>query len=1685
MTDGLDAGIAKASRQASDAFYTDASQEGSSRKLVSELEEKKKAISGFQKFYYDTQNAPTVTGIQSLSLDIAHSPFMKAIEWGAKNFKPIELFDELSGTRLIRETYTTDQLKYIGKSKDLSMWSRGVPEGIKEEGHTFFAYGHLFSENLDGGYNQIAGRFSLFSKAGIGSPNSFIENTIDNLSGRSFDPSHISNMLNGEGKDLESESPGGIRGKIARLTEEAGKSKDNPIQLRKLNRQIKLLQQQAFSLQGRQQAFLEMHSRLAGNKDKFSFRRLRQDLDLGYNVRGHSPLSKTYWSEGWNNFFRQFNPSEDLANERTMNEAMPFDVVRSFGFSRKDVADSLFGGLYRDPLKHDHVRDFNTGTVLLHHLFMRVNDSVAHSGLTGWAALSSASATSPASLIQNMMLKRALPAYAAFFYAGYANDTIGQMTGTRPTDGLSQHGEVLGLKWADYKDRHGWTQHIRHLNELSGGALGYIAHPFVDHQVGMSREELEEYNRSGVDPVRKGRWWSFGSSTPFRGERVMYFNPSHARYSKAGDIYKTDTLWGSADEYYANAALPTPTHPFAPLHHFITDRYHWEEKHLRDRPYPVSSPLFEPTTLHGVILNPTLGRILKPQRFMHEDEMPYIVHGPHRGERNPHYRGEIRELNQQIKDAAASREVTGFVTPSGSIQPMQSFGLPGSDRQVAAINEDIAQEASERDAGYTDGTVTGSYDESGSRAVVPHGSGKHQARQAIREANATIKQGAAAKRFTGGRMLEPIAPPGLFGNMDPNDPRIRRQIMSTNDPRYQAGLGYYSLTEIGGIYGFGTVSATGDLFANRPMLADAGRMTGFERTYWDRWNTGGMLPTPELSEAARRFMPHRFHSNSDYNPIRNTMAAWLPGSSGQDPAYFMDFLHGDPYVKIPNGEARLPGEAYERLHGIGSADLSLKLSQVGYDKSMMHAFLTGQHAPFAAFSEEVAERSADIQDHVIRSLRSQGLLIESNIPFQDDKHDVNGMIDAIVKDGDHRAVLDIHTLSDKRFGNLSAEGDARYREQLNFELGSLGMKNGQMLYVNRDTGAQKSIDVTFSQSMYNATLDKIKDTRRGVYSAIRHGDIPTGALYNDMTKFSILADVAPWSQQYKIYRDYLTHLDDRDLDPADRARIQEIKKEVTIRKKRFNMTPFKLRYSEVSDENVTVKNIIDSNTFTTLEHPDNPIRLAGVHIHSDEVAQEWLKHNIYQGAHLRIATATDPTRWVSKDSLHTIRAAVYSGRTQLNRAAISQGYGTAVDENDPAGLQVKYTAAEIRQGRWIERLAHMPIPFLHNKFMPVDSPLDLYKKTQVYGKDWQDWRHPFSDYIFPSFESFAQQGWPGLLGATVLGISMGTNIKSRLGLVGLGIGITEVLHEFRKTQPIPGYRRQERDIDEYFDVLKYVKYEGLYEKTRSWIKDHQHHDIGAIADSYQAQGEQRKRRIQVLKTEKRQLIVSGGAARHAERIKEINAEINSLQSYRKELNLSREDVLALQYRSMAETTLYGADSHGNLSKTMLAMDPKEREFFQAFMKAAGPEREQILKLVPNDERRFLEAAWGMKPEEKMPLTEYFKHHNLPGKDWSGWRADSSLDDYKLVVMKDEGVNLTSHGFWPQDEARVADMGLWDVHPGRSTEGDIKTQLHAALSGQGLRNIDINLIPNQVDSHMVHVNVRHSRKDQASQYQGNI
>jgi hypothetical protein len=272
-------------------------------------------------------------------------------------------------------------------------------------------------------------------------------------------------------------------------------------------------------------------------------------------------------------------------------------------------------------------------------------------------------------LINQLLLKRVLPAYLA--YTGLR--WLDYKTGHRASDaiaGLPLHANILraeltdfipGLrKVTDFYARNVPGPQYGPLALPAGGAfLGAALHyahvlqgrfqteavrkaalskygkvgaligaalmlPLLPGMIG-SRKTADELRRiySGEEeiPVRAGRWWEVGS-TPFWGGRIKYFRPHWYARMKARS--EAVSLWGSEEEYWRHHPLLHPIRAF-------THPYELEERNYWQRPYPVTSPAFSNVPLIGPILAATIGKIVKPPRYMHQGEWSpeeYTLYSP-------------------------------------------------------------------------------------------------------------------------------------------------------------------------------------------------------------------------------------------------------------------------------------------------------------------------------------------------------------------------------------------------------------------------------------------------------------------------------------------------------------------------------------------------------------------------------------------------------------------------------------------------------------------------------------------------------------------------------------------------------------------------------------------------------------------------------------------------------------------------------------------------------------------------------------------------------------------------------------------------------------------------------------------------------------------------------------------------
>ena len=557
----------------------------------------------------------------------------------------------------------------------------------------------------------------------------------------------------------------------------------------------------------------------------------------------------------------------------------------------------------------DNTNDVTLTTLLSYHMLNRLSTPLESIGL-GFSADNTKS-------IGNMAFafgaKRILPLIGLAYTASYLNFESENLFGTSFSQSLrnAQANFVLGTK-------------------TISGAIGLddkqkrsrMYNPIANYWLGeyKDKEEYLDYLENGYDPVRKGRWWNFGSASELRGGKISYWEPNKLRQSYSH--YKDVSLYGSVDEKWKHSLFPTLRHPLSPLR-YLTDPYWLEKKHYYDRPYPVSGKMFDEGTPWGVILNPTIGNIIKPQIRMHKDEMKNSLID---------VKSIIARRNKQIKDSSNEKRLIRISDSGFSNVEFDPYSMPSLNEAILSLSikdgqivnngfegQDYAESLpSIRDVSVNRSSVlTSAIFKTKNMLATSVDSTSLGWSETFIDSLASVM--ATASPNTGvalsiiasvNNKLKNPERKGIIkeqASLYQNpyieySEKIQNDFLSGINLNQQSEIlsdAIYSAKELSGMYGFlfDTIFPS----AHGYRLEQAGNMSSFTRAFWDE-NIGGV--GGDFMEIARRFFPHEDHNITDINPLRNTMPLWLPER----------FQTGDPYTKVTKGEARLPGAGYESLN---------------------------------------------------------------------------------------------------------------------------------------------------------------------------------------------------------------------------------------------------------------------------------------------------------------------------------------------------------------------------------------------------------------------------------------------------------------------------------------------------------------------------------------------------------------------------------------------------------------------------------------------------------------------------------------------------------------------------------------------------------------------------------------------------
>lgn len=1381
-------------------------------------------------------------------------------------------------------------------------------------------------------------------------------------------------------------------------------------------------------------------------------------LDRVKNVLGISEKRGGSWKQEITDLYDTIK--NFLSPERELDTQ-----ITSWGVVKRATYDNVVGKPLRALLRGDwreayklsilgagagDMRGVNTFQQMIHFIFERMNRNIRRSP-AAFLALPEQDVSTLGALAVNTMLKRILPlsiAYKMISYAFFESDKLTGGYGIKRQIGNTW--QAANLTLATVFDVTGVNKVLAHIGSLSPRRQVGDKHP------GMSRKELSHYYDQGIYPIRKGRFWPI-SSTPWVGGRVDYFAPPWSTQLKQPT--RNIMIYGSEEGAWKYSWFPTPRYPFAPLAR-IFDPYRIERINYYERPYPITGPLFSPHTPWGGILNATIGRIIKPPHRMHDEDM--------------------RRRGRQYIPSIYQNYYLRF-TPSGS-------------------NRLYARQLH---AGYTGNDIAGAVP--GGSPTFSSGDKIIAGRVFIHKVRGGVKIYNIKKKYS---HTIPIIKSDLLGDeykhikklsygipmsggthimapvRDYSEPLTEEQIKPRSPFNLGYGIrqGYYNWARMAGIYGFigGTIAEKFGFMpytgSRVPVLQHAGNIQSAERYYYEDLGIGGLDPFNfSVSEIGRRFLTHKMKMNLEYNPIPNMAPGWLPGED-----YFQNFRVGDMYAKIPRGEYRLPGKLYEELHNIDIFNTSVGPSILSRSKEDLYRYLTDQQFAATLRQEQIMESGTALHKKIERELIREGVAKEAEHEFRNKKYNIHGFVDVVAQSGQP---IEIKTVSSKELEDIIANGPREEHErQLAFYIDQLKQKSGKLLYVSRDDPSKRRVfEVKANPAVVREMLSNLQSVRAKIKEQVKNHAIPRGNLYPLIERLNILADVAPWSQEYHSVRKQISQIES--LSPEARDRVQKIRKIATERRRKYDFTRYKYAGKSVASHSVSIESMIDPVTFYAKGFK-HPFRLDGVKIKSSKRVEaiEFLKTRLYPGAGVRVTYET-PVK-VSNDTYNTIRVAIGTGGGDLGRQLVEKGLAEYTGTGTAAATHSRTSAIERTGMAVIERIAHAPGPW-HSKLWPWDTALEYYRRQKVMAPEWREWSKPYSHHIKPTIHSFGSEGaFTGSIVGGIMGALLASQGYRETGMIiGAALGGASAIYQSAATlvtgeKWIPKRAKDERELKEYFDMLRYVKYERLYTKYRGMVLSKYGYDIEKRISALEKAGKERmmlKRNLEEEKRKQKRLFSPGSE----EKIKEINARLREIKETSGITELSPLEAIAYQYRKKMKQTMYGADPYGPMQDVMAALPRDEKMFFTEFVTADENERREIWDIAPRYMRRFLAPYYGVKPPNKLNIKKYFRSHYLPKGDWEGWREDVDLEGVMMKTGESYGFKPEEIGYFPEEQIRYQDADSLDI---RKRGGDyynpqtIDVMLHRTLAALGLKTINYNVIrvPADTNTFDIKINISSNR-----------
>lgn len=1196
-------------------------------------------------------------------------------------------------------------------------------------------------------------------------------------------------------------------------------------------------------------------------------------------------------------------------------------------------------------------------------------------------------------IIDKLLFKRVLPASFLYTQLDWADDTFNLNENFQT--GLAN----IDLGFRKFTDATGLTDAFK-LAKMANPMAQYISGDYRPYQ---SYEERLDYYQNGKDPIRAGRYWVWGSSNEFRGSSISYWEDNSLKLAKSD--YKTEGIYGGYFNKWMHSPIPTLSNPLSPLIYALNP-YWLEEMHSEDRPYLESGPLFESNTLQGLILNPTLGEIIKPKRKYHEDRMWF----------GRDVKAVMYHMNQQIQEQSQDTRYLIFQNGRLGVYDFTAFDHPTANEYVQSGDQQYAPQAPmyASAADYVkyinpDGTVN---PEVASLQPIMSGTGS-----AISAMNNAIYSGSSPYTNPNGMYIQQRVRRGRpKGSLEEilNNADLYNNLMNSNGGRDYLDELQTTSRLLTGIYGYIGSSVFGR--DESKFIANAGDIDSFTRQFWDA-GVGGL--GGETAEIGRRFLPE-FSRRRRVNPLMNTMAdqhAWLPEK----------FYMGDAYTKVINGEARLPGAGYEAINQLHPD----QFASDGYgaiDRYKILADIAPNSPEYKYWKQIVKMMNSDEAKKVLQDT-------EEMVKHQGKKHDFFNYKflgkTTVSQDGHIEEVLSN--------GKFKIAGDDRLYQIAGVKFKENGFMSKQQLLQVIQPGQRVTMRIDDEERTDNpdapqapirAALflngENISDTLREVGLAEYDMDDSSAAgayaNYNTFGRiFGSAAELVTHAQIPILHSQFM-----RINDPLEEYRSDQLYgsgfsswEDIidTMLVPTFEQSKTSFVKDLVADSAYRYYKGINSRTLDNVSKSRLAVaKFASTYLDGPALAGEITGRFTFVGAN-----AVERKEKLSRAFRFAGNAFAMATSTDDPMYATYAWGRMGYDIGSHLNLFDKFVSDESSIGRFAEHL----FGSVDNK--GIESLVDFAKRTRA-----------------------SRMLQAAAFAGTGLAIALAKNnpITEALGLD----------HVYT-----PDNVEKRWDTEEYFDRLRYIKYMGLYEAAKEKAKAEEGVDVDKLYQHQEALRAEMDGDVSI--TDMMASVLTSDTPSNDPLAQWINKKFGRLSEDMTTLAAGEWTEQAIMYHQVAESTVYALNKDSEYSDIIRALPSTEKEYFVEFAKVTNEkQRRAILRNVSPSLAKALRLVWYQEETETESNESYFTTHNLPGPLWQGWEASSNLEDIKAKVIYNEGMQFADFGIYSSTYEDPEVINAPNIENIRNGDDPItvRAKINTVLSGIGLTEKQIQVNPTQQD-----------------------